>query len=421
MHLQLKKNNFGWQQLIRGHSIVALILLGVFLLLPSLLLSSVADAAIYDLPEEGDLIGEIGTVIASADDTLLEIAMKHQIGYNEIMGVNTGIDPWLPQEGAEIILPGLYILPDVPRRGIVINLAEMRLYYFVPVREGETPKVITHPIGIGKEGWSTPVGTAKIVSKVKNPTWTVPASLIEEKRLEGIEHPAVIPPGPDNPLGDYAMRLSMPSYLIHGTNQPFGVGRRVSHGCIRMYPDGIEELFGTVPVNTPVTIVNKPYKAGYGRDGLYLEVHKPLEEVSADEIDEIATLLSGIGVMTKKNIVETDLETIKGIAYFQDGLPHLVAKGAKPAEVLGMGHWVIQVGAYTNLKIAAEWVERLKSLNESVSTLASLEDGMCHLIVGPFADRETTLIERERLESVIGIKGLVQRADRPGMLAECEL
>lgn len=399
-----------------------------------LISASSLKASVYDLPQDSDLIGEISTITANKEDTLLDIAIQHNLGYNEIVAANPDIDPWLPHEGAEIILPSLFILPDVVRKGIVINLAEMRLYYFMPQdSDGEAlgkAQVVTHPIGIGKEGWSTPTGAASVISKVKNPTWTVPASLIEEKRLEGFDHPKVVPPGPDNPLGDYAMRLSMPSYLIHGTNQPYGVGRRVSHGCIRLYPDSIADLFSRVPLNTPVTIVNKPFKAGYGKEGLYLEVHKPLEEVSKEEVDEIAIMLAGFGAMTREKPVEKGegedavqsvIEAIKSVAQFQDGLPHLVLKGASPPTFIEENHWVVQIGAYTNLPVAERWLNKLKLLDQPAAMIASLEDGMCHLVVGPYDNRETTIKERDRLEDLTGVRGRVQRADRPGMLAACEL
>ncbi|MDH5737789.1 MAG: L,D-transpeptidase family protein, partial [Gammaproteobacteria bacterium] len=381
-----------------GNTMILVRPLWLFYLLIVLIMTAVttrqAMASVYEMPTTGDLIGEVTTVIASKDDTLLELALTYNLGYNEIVAANPDIDPWLPHEGAEVILPSRFILPDVVRKGVIINLAEMRLYYFPPPGEDGRAWVVTHPIGIGKEGWSTPTGGARIVSKRENPSWTVPASLIEEKRLEGVDHPKVIPPGPDNPLGTHALRLSMPSYLIHGTNQPYGVGRRVSHGCIRLYPDSIADLFQRVPVNTPVMIVNKPFKAGYGEDGLYLEVHKPLDEVSDAEVDELTVMLTGFGVIAGLNTAEdnhqaknaennevtatppddethlaldaapheqvaataswptelssglveeeqsnklpaapstqTALDRIKGIAQFQDGLPHMVLKGAQP-------------------------------------------------------------------------------------------
>ena len=188
------------------------------------------------------------------------------------------MDPWLPGEGTQIVLPTQFVLPDAPREGLVLNLAAMRLFYYPVPAEDEVPRLITHPIGIGREGWRTPQGTSHITEKMVQPAWTVPASVRREHALKGDPLPPVVPPGPDNPLGEFAMRLSLPSYLIHGTNQPYGVGLRVSHGCVRLYPEDIAQLFPEVPKGTRVTIVNQPYVAGWRNEQLYLEAHQPLAE-----------------------------------------------------------------------------------------------------------------------------------------------
>ena len=171
-----------------------------------------------------------------------------------------------------------FVLPDAPREGLVLNLAAMRLFYYPRPGTDEPPRVITHPIGIGREGWRTPLGVSRITEKIVQPTWTVPASVRREHANKGDPLPPVVPPGPENPLGDFAMRLSIPSYLIHGTNQPYGVGLRVSHGCVRLYPEDIARLFPEVPKGTRVTIVNQPYVAGWRNGQLYLEAHQPLAE-----------------------------------------------------------------------------------------------------------------------------------------------
>lgn len=393
------------------------------LFVPLLVLGLPVNATIYDLPEQGDLIGEVSTTTAKEEDTLLEIAIRHNLGYNEIIAANPDVDPWLPGEGTEVLIPSRFILPDTPRKGIVINLAEMRLYYYLPGDGQSSQKVMTHPIGIGKEGWSTPLGYSHIVSKVEKPTWTVPASLIREKLEEGIEHPRVVPPGPDNPLGDYAMRLSLPSYLIHGTNQPFGVGRRVSHGCIRLYPDSIADLFAHTKMKTSVLIINEPYKTGYEGNALYFEAHKPLGEASDEDQEDINRMLWGLTAMidTDKDSTTSISESIERIANFQDGLPHTLIENFQASPSIQENRWVVQIGAYTNLKIAAQWMDRIRKLDRPVSMVASTADGMCHLIVGPFDDKETGLQEREKLEKLTGVRGRIQRAKRKGMLADCYL
>ena len=236
----------------------------------------------FPLPPAGtDVVGDVWAVVARHEDTLPDLARRFDLGYDEIAAANPGVDVWLPGRGTKVLLPTEFVLPDAPREGLVLNLASMRLFYYPATGPEETPTVVTHPVGIGREGWATPQGKTKVVSKKAHPSWTVPASILAEHAANGDPLPGVVPPGPDNPLGDYAMRLGIPGYLIHGTNKPHGVGMRVSHGCIRLYPEDIERLFPEVPVGTPVRIVNQPYLAGWNNGVLYLEAHPPLEEDAA--------------------------------------------------------------------------------------------------------------------------------------------
>jgi L,D-transpeptidase ErfK/SrfK len=231
------------------------------------------------LPPEGtDVVGIVQIASARHEDTLSDLARRYDLGYEEIVAANPGVDPWLPGEGTQVVLPTQFVLPDAPREGLVLNLASMRLFYYPKPGTDEPPRLITHPIGIGREGWRTPLGVSRITEKIMQPTWTVPASVRREHAQKGDPLPPVVPPGPDNPLGEFAMRLSLPSYLIHGTNQPWGVGIRVSHGCVRLYPEDIASLFPEVPEGTQVTIVNQPYVAGWRNEQLYLEAHQPLAE-----------------------------------------------------------------------------------------------------------------------------------------------
>jgi L,D-transpeptidase ErfK/SrfK len=231
------------------------------------------------LPPEGtDVVGVVQVTSAHHEDTLSDLARRYNLGYEEIVAANPGVDPWLPGEGTRVVLPTQFVLPDAPREGLVLNLAAMRLFYYPAPVADEPPRVVTHPVGIGRVGWQTPEGTSRITEKIVKPAWTVPASVRKEHAEKGDPLPPVVPPGPDNPLGDYAMRLSLPSYLIHGTNQPWGVGIRISHGCVRLYPEDIARLFPEVPEGTRVTIVNQPYVAGWHDGQLYLEAHPPLAE-----------------------------------------------------------------------------------------------------------------------------------------------
>ncbi|MGQ0428879.1 MAG: L,D-transpeptidase family protein [Gammaproteobacteria bacterium] len=235
----------------------------------------------FAVPAAGsDVIGEMRRDEAGARDTLLDLARRHGVGYEEITHANPGVDPWLPGAGTPVVIPKRRLLPNAPREGIVINLPEHRLYWYPPAGPGQPPMVWTFPVSIGKMDWNTPLGRTTVVSKVRNPTWTPPQSVRDEHARRGDILPAVVPAGPDNPLGLYAMRLGIPggAYLIHGTNRPAGVGMQVTHGCMRLYPEDIERLFGMVPVNTPVTIVNQPYKWGWHEGELLIEVHPPLAE-----------------------------------------------------------------------------------------------------------------------------------------------
>ena len=254
--------------------------------LPALLaiaMPLVAGAEVYDLPPDGnDVVGAVTTVIARDDDTLLDIARRHGLGYEDIVSANPDVDTWLPGEGTEVVLPTRYVLPPGPRRGVVLNLAEYRLYYYPAPADGEQAVVMTYPISIGRMDWETPLGRTSIISKVRNPSWYPPESIRAEHAADGDPLPRIVPPGPDNPLGEYAMRLGLPGYLIHGTNRPAGVGMRVTHGCIRMFPEDIDYLFGRVNVDTPVRIINEPVKVGWDGDRLVVEVHETLDVAEPD-------------------------------------------------------------------------------------------------------------------------------------------
>jgi L,D-transpeptidase ErfK/SrfK len=231
-------------------------------------------------PQGGDAIGTTLTVHAEHHETLLDIARRHNLGYEEITNANPDVDPWLPGAGTVVVVPKQRLLPRAPRAGIVINLPEHRLYWYPPAKAGEPPVVWTFPISIGKMDWNTPLGTSRIVSKAKDAPWIPPKSVREEHAKRGEPLPAVVPGGPDNPMGRYKMALGIPggAYFIHGTNRPAGIGMQVTHGCMRLYPEDIERLFGMVPVNTPVTIVNQPYKWGWHEGELLIEVHPALKE-----------------------------------------------------------------------------------------------------------------------------------------------
>jgi len=236
------------------------------------------------------IVGRVQIIEARYEDTFVDIARAYNLGFDELLEANPDVDPWLPGAGTRIVLPTRFILPDAPQEGLVINLANKRVFWYVPADEDGQRAVMTFPIGIGREGNATPTGVTSITMKAKDPTWFVPAAIRAEYAAEGNPLPKQVPPGPDNPLGSYALILGMPSYLIHGTNRPAGVGMRVSHGCIRLFPENIAVLYSEVSVGTPVTIVDQPWLFAWEGSRLYLEAHPPL----ADDVRDWDGMLPGM-------------------------------------------------------------------------------------------------------------------------------
>lgn len=249
---------------------------------------------VYELPPTGfDVIGAVSTVTARYEDTLVDIARRHGLGYQDIVRANPAVDVWLPGEGVEVVLPTRFVLPPAPREGLVLNLAEYRMYYYPEPKAGSPAYVYVYPMSIGRMDWETPLGKTEIVAMAKNPAWYPPQSVRDEHAADGDPLPRIVPPGPENPLGSRALRLGIPGYLIHGTNRPAGVGMRVSHGCIRMFPEDIEFLFQHISVNTVVRIINAPVKIGWDGESLVAEVHpllespQPLAEESLQQIEKL--------------------------------------------------------------------------------------------------------------------------------------
>ena len=241
----------------------------------AILFSSTALAAEFSLPAPGsNMVGQLQVVIARHQDTLLDIARHYDVGYNEIRAANPGVDPWLPGAGTRVLVPTQYILPPKPWTGIIINIPGRRLFYFPPGQN----VVYTYPVGIFRPKWPNPLGSTRIIAKVKNPTWTVPQNIQEEHAKVGEPIPAFFPAGPDNPMGELALETGWSQIFIHGTNKPWGVGMRVSHGCFHVYPENEVQLFKMVKVGTPVTTIDQPYVIGTNGNGqLYLQSFEPVE------------------------------------------------------------------------------------------------------------------------------------------------
>jgi L,D-transpeptidase ErfK/SrfK len=302
-------------------SLVALTAIAVLAALP-------ARAAVYDLTDPTmTVIGEDLHIQTHYSDTMVEIARRYGLGYEEMVRANPKVDPWLPGEGTSIVIPGRHILPPGPRDGIIVNIPEHRIYYFPKPHKGQTATVVTYPVSIGKMDWQTPMGLTHVVSKEKNPTWNPPASVRAEHLANNDPLPAgVIKSGPDNPLGLFAMRLAIHpgDYLIHGTNNPLAVGMAVTHGCIRMYPEDVAAIFPTVPVGTKVYLINVPLKVAFVDGDLLLEAHPPVD-AQGQSIDPVLSkfedlLNEALGNTTTAVNWDIAVDTLKKA----DGIPVLV-------------------------------------------------------------------------------------------------
>lgn len=257
--------------------------------------------------------------VVTAQDNMIKIAREQGFGFVELMAANPGTHPWVPGEGTVIMLPNHHLAPDGPRRGIVVNLADMRLYFFP---EDGAP-ALSYPIGIGRQGWGTPLGHTKVVAKIVDPAWYPPASIRREKP----DLPPVVPAGPDNPLGAFALDLGWDAYLIHGTNRPYGVGRRVSHGCLRLYPEDIADLFGRINVGTPVRVVDQPVKLRWIENALWLEIAPDLSQADAIEAGtrpppvDVPDLNRAIRAVAGDKAAEIDWEQVGIAARERRGVP----------------------------------------------------------------------------------------------------
>ena len=276
-------------------------------------------------------VGAVDTVVTKDGDTMLDLARQSDDGYVQFMAANPGVDPWQPGTGKTITVPNLYILPDAPRTGIVINLAERRIFYFPP--GGKT--VETYPAGVGVQAGATPLGTTTVIRKEDGPVWVPPPSI----RAERPDLPIAIYPGPDDPLGAFALRLGWNNYLIHGTNKPDSVGRNVSHGCLHIYPEDIEKLFHEVPVGTQVRSVDQPVEAGWIDGRLYVEVHPSKDQADQYDYNQPVTpaapaeLMQRVGAAAgdRSDLVDWDAVRTAGLA--ATGIPTAVTPAPEDLQV----------------------------------------------------------------------------------------
>ena len=343
-----------------------------------------AHATTFNLTDENTrVVGYNLIVYSHKEDTLLDIARQFDIGYREIADANKHLDIWLPGENQRVLVPNKFILPNAPHKGIVINLAEMRLYYYPKTKEGQIQQVITHPIGIGREGWTTPIGKTRITQKKKNPTWTPPASILAEHLEKGDPLPKVVPAGPDNPLGAYAMRLSFSGYLLHGTNRPFGVGMRVSHGCIRLFPEDIESLFGIVPVDTPVEILYEPYKATLEENVLHIEAHEIQEDVDSRKGNNMTPMVAAILKAQNKILSDEQWPLVEKLVREHSGI--VTSINSKESEVVD-NVWFVHAGLTQEIK--AKLTDVLNSLNLTDYFWPMPNAAESETLLGPFENKE---------------------------------
>ncbi len=278
-----------------------------------------------DFRRESSVIGHRRFYVPQRGDTFLDLARFYGLGYNEIEEANPGADPWLPEEQRSVLLPTEWLLPSVDRAGVVVNIPEMRLYHF---REGSghaEGQVTTYPVGLGRDEWRTPNGAFKIQGKTKDPTWVIPESIRQERiQEEGLDERSIPGGDPRNPLGKYRLELTMPGYRIHGTNKTYGVGMQVSHGCVRLYPEDIERLYGSVNVGSAGEFVYQPVKVGARGGRIYVEVHRDIYTLTPGLFSEAVRLLRKRGWASF-----VDARKLQKAVEAQNGVPTEITRGAK--------------------------------------------------------------------------------------------
>ena len=307
---------------------------------------SLAMALSYPLPPPNeDVVGHVQSVTADQEDTLLALGREYGVGYEEMRRANPDVDVWLPGEGTDVVIPSRFILPAAPRDGVVINLAEMRLYYYPPADTADSRRVETYPISVGRMDWGTPLGETRITEKTEDPYWFPPESILTERAAQGRPLASAVPPGPDNPLGRHKMRLDIPggAYLIHGTNEPRGIGMRVTHGCIRMFPEDVESLFERLPVGTNVRIVNQPVKAGWMAGELLIEAHPVLPADAENAYDPlkpppIRDAVRALAGILDEGPARVDHDRLSRMVKTASGMPGVVSRSldAGPTDT---GYW----------------------------------------------------------------------------------
>ena len=326
----------------------------VLLLSLAAMAAGAARASLYPLPSDGSaVVGKDSSVTTVYEDTLPDIAHRYSLGYYEISRANPGVDVWLPGAGKQLTLPGRRILPAGPREGIVVNLPEHRLYYFPKPHRHDKPIVITYPVSIGKMDWRTPLGDTHVIAKIVHPAWYPPESIRKEHEENGDPLPKMVGPGPDNPLGDYALRLAAGrgEYMIHGTNKPVAVGMAVTHGCIRMYPEDVAALFAIIPVGTKVRLVNEPVKVAWVNGRLFLEAHPPVDEEGQSVGPDVRQLSQKLKRALGDDTAAVHWDLTRATLSAANGMPTLVGLATNPVSAKAQSAAKLQSAATTSAQV----------------------------------------------------------------------
>ncbi|CAA9890441.1 L,D-transpeptidase ErfK/SrfK [Candidatus Methylobacter favarea] len=382
----------------------------------------------FQLADGQNIVGDLAAIHTRTKDTLPDIARHFGLGYNDITLANPAIPPWTPASDSRVLLPLHFILPDAPHKGIVLNLANMRLFYYT--RQQQPLEVFTYPVGIGRQGWNTPMGLTRIANKKANPNWYVPDSIHREHAEKGAALPKVVAAGPDNPLGRYAMPLSIPGYLIHGTNKPYGIGMQISHGCVQLYPEDIEELFKKASIGMQVRIVHQPYLAAWDKNMLFLEAHEPLPKWARDKHRFQKQLLKHLKQISAKAKASVDWSKVKRVLQRSDGIPTPILKQSPDiAEIsqnaLQLAHprqlyeqpviedlkandWSMLVATFDNETKAQQLAAMLNHQGPPIPARKIQKDESYQVIAGPYKNKKEAkaAAQRIRLDFEINVKTL---------------
>ena len=373
----------------------------------------------FSLTKKQSVLGKAGEVEIEEGDSLPLVARYFGLGFDEITLANPGVDPWLPEQGHTVNIPLRFILPKASRKGIILNLAAKRLFYF-PADKGNT--VITYPIGIGRKGWKTPTGKTRIIAKKAHPQWVVPKSIRLEHAKKGDPLPRVVPAGPNNPLGDYALRLGIPGYLIHGTNKPYGVGMAISHGCVRLYPENIAQLFKQAKTGMQVRIVNQPFLIGWEKERLSIQIYPPTHNSKKQIRKQLAAFKKKLKKIERNSKRQINWPKVEAAIDRSDGIPvtifaddieqESVARFSHPPELnrqikpaaLTDESWRIKIETFAESHSASRLAVMLNHQGPPIPAHALPDDEGFIVVAGPFHSAKEAQSSVDRLRIDFGLQ-----------------